>query len=330
MNQAMRIEPSSLEGKKALAVGYKIFDWNWGAAGNYCYADENGEVEGSVHTVTGPLDKCGWGLHYSKNPMDCMRYRDLIQWNKFALVEAYDENIDCPDKGKSLCRTMKIVKVLSFEEMLKEIKRVQKESLPTGYGIRNGSGIYDSSGIYNGYGISYGSGIRDSSGIHTGYGIRNGYGICNGSGIHTGYGIRGGSGISNSSGIRDGSGIHYSSGIRCGYGVNRAKFCSRCEGISRCLFCCGVSGKLMIFNKPVTEDRFEEVWYALGDWYPDFTNAEALKEKCGGAWKSTPASLISGRSAKEAYAEMPEALREYIKTMPEYDEELFRAITEEG
>lgn len=82
MNQTMRIEPSSLEGKKALAVGYKIFDWNWGAAGNYCYADENGEVEGSVHTVTGPLDKCGWGLHYSKNPMDCMRYRNLIQWNQ--------------------------------------------------------------------------------------------------------------------------------------------------------------------------------------------------------------------------------------------------------
>lgn len=129
MNQTMRIEPSSLEGKEALAVGYKIFDWNWGASGNYCYADENGEVEGSVHTVTGPLDKCGWGLHYSKNPIDCMRYRDLIQWNKFALVEAYEENIDCPDAGKSLCRTMKIVKVLSFDEMLGEIERVQYEDM---------------------------------------------------------------------------------------------------------------------------------------------------------------------------------------------------------
>lgn len=109
-----------------------------------------------------------------------------------------------------------------------------------------------------------------------------------------------------------------------------SKFCSKCDGISRCLFCYGVSGKLMIFNKPVTEDRFEEVWYALGDWHPDFTNAKALKEKYGGAWKSLPAPLISGRSAKEAYAEMPEALRAYIKAMPEYDEELFRAITEEG
>ena len=103
-----------------------------------------------------------------------------------------------------------------------------------------------------------------------------------------------------------------------------------CDGISRCLFCYGVSGKLMIFNKPVTKERFEEVWDALGDWYPDFTNAEALKEKCGGTWEKTPAPQISGRSAKEAYAEMPRALRAYIKAMPEYDEELFRAITEEG
>ena len=258
MNQTMRIEPSSLEGKKALAVGYKIFDWNWGASGNYCYADENGEVEGSVHTVTGPLDKCGWGLHYSKNPIDSMRYRDLIQWNKFALVEAYDENIDCPDKGKSLCRTMKIVKVLSFDEMLGEIERVQKESLSAENGIRNGYGISDSSGVY------------------------------------------------------------------------MSKFCSKCDGISRCLFCYGVSGKLMIFNKPVTKERFEEVWDALGDWHPDFTNAEALKEKYGGTWEKTPAPQISGRSAKEAYAEMPEALRAYIKAMPEYDEDLFRAITEEN
>ena len=281
MNQTMRIEPSSLEGKKALAVGYKIFDWNWGTSGNYCYADENGEVEGSVHTVTGPLNKCGWGLHYSKNPIDCMRYRDLIQWNKFALVEAYEENIDCPDAGKSLCRTMKIVKVLSFDEMLGEIERVQKESLSAENGIRNGSGIRD------------------------GYGIRNGSGIYNGSGISYG------------SGISDSSGVYMS------------KFCSKCDGISRCLFCYGVSGKLMIFNKPVTEERFAEVWGALGSWYPDFTNAEALKEKYGGAWKSLPAPLISGRSAKEAYAEMPRALSAYIKAMPEYDEDIFRAITEE-
>ena len=84
----------------------------------------------------------------------------------------------------------------------------------------------------------------------------------------------------------------------------------------------------MIFNKPVTAKRFTEVSNKLGEWYPRFTNAEQLKEKYGsGEWCSTPAPAIMGRTAKEAYAEMPTELVEYIKSLPEYDDEIFRKIT---
>lgn len=86
----------------------------------------------------------------------------------------------------------------------------------------------------------------------------------------------------------------------------------------------------MIFNKPVTEKRFTEVSDGLGEWYPRFTNAEQLKEEYGsGEWCSTPAPAIMGRAAKEAYAEMPSELVEYIKSLPEYDDEIFRKITGE-
>lgn len=86
----------------------------------------------------------------------------------------------------------------------------------------------------------------------------------------------------------------------------------------------------MIFNKPVTEKRFTEISVGLGEWYPRFTNAEQLKEKYGsGEWCSTPAPAIMGRTAKEAYAEMPTELVEYIKSLPEYDDEIFRKITGE-
>ena len=85
----------------------------------------------------------------------------------------------------------------------------------------------------------------------------------------------------------------------------------------------------MLFNKPITEERFNEVWSKLGDWYPRFTNAEELKEKFGnGEWKNTPAPAISPRTIKEAYADMPEELVDYVKSLPEYDEEIFKAITE--
>ena len=262
MKETKRVAPSMLDGKKPIAVGYKIFNWDWTGYNDYSYADENGEVEGSVHTVTGNLEHCGWGLHYCENPVDCMRYRDLIQWNKFALVEAYDENIKRDNDDKSVCRTLKIKKVLSFDDMVKACKEYQVN----GSGIRNG------------------------------YGIRNSY------------------------------------GIRYGYGINASMHCRKCEGISRCIFCDGLEGaKLMIFNKPVTVERFDEVWSKLNGWKPDFTNAQQLKREFGDdKWANTPVFKITSRKASEVYAEMPRKLREYIKAMPEYDDEIFKAITGEA
>ena len=259
MNETKRVDASFLDGKEPIAVGYKIFGWDWSGYGGYSYADENGEVEDSVHTETGRLSKCGWGLHYCENPLDCMRYRDIIKWNKFALVEAYDENIKADGDDKSVCRTLLIKKVLSFDEMIEACKSYQKEA----------------------------NIAEATNGISYGYGISNGYGVYN------------------------------------------SKHCRKCEGISRCLFCYGLEGaKLMLFNKPISAERFNEVLYKLGGWYPNFTNAEELKQKYGnGEWKTTPAPAIEGRTVKEAYAEMPETLIAYVKSLPEYDDEIFRKIT---
>ena len=260
MNETKRVDPSFLDGKEPIAKGYKIFSWDWtGYNGAYCYADENCNVEGSVHTVTGEIEKCGWGFHFCENPVDCMRYRDLVQWNKFAEVEAFDEVIKADGDDKSVCRTLLIKKVLSFDEMIKACKSYQKEA-----------------------------NIAEAT-----------------------------------------NGISYGSGIRNGYGIYSSKHCRKCEGISRCIFCYGLEGaKLMLFNKPITEERFNEVNEKLGGWYPKFTNAEELKEKySNGEWCATPAPAITGRTAKEAYAEMPTELVEYIKSLPEYDDEIFRKIT---
>ena len=87
----------------------------------------------------------------------------------------------------------------------------------------------------------------------------------------------------------------------------------------------------MIFNKPVTAERFNEVWDKLSSWKPDFTNAQQLKcefgdDKCA----NTPVFKITSREASEVYAEMPRELREYIKAMPEYDDQIFKAITGEA
>lgn len=86
----------------------------------------------------------------------------------------------------------------------------------------------------------------------------------------------------------------------------------------------------MLFNKPVSEGRFNTVWQKLIDWTPEVTNANELQARYGsGKWEQLPVLDIRGRSAKEVYAEMPEEMLAYIKSLPEYDDEIFRRITED-
>ena len=130
MNKTYRIE--AVKGEP-LATGYKIFNWDWTGAGDYCYAD-GGELEGSVHTVDGDLSPCAWGLHFCKNPVDCLNFKEPVQWNRFAKVSAFDEIVEA-DNGKTVARTLRIDKVLTWDEFVQEIKQY-------------GSYIYGGSDIY--------------------------------------------------------------------------------------------------------------------------------------------------------------------------------------
>lgn len=62
-------------------------------------------------------------------------------------------------------------------------------------------------------------------------------------------------------------------------------------------------------------------------WYPVFNNAYELKGKK--EWEETYIPGIKKISEKEAWSKMPSEMRDYIKSLPEYDEEIFRKITED-
>lgn len=105
--------------------------------------------------------------------------------------------------------------------------------------------------------------------------------------------------------------------------------CRDCEGVSCCIFCYHTTGKLKLFNKDIPIGRFEKVMYDLISygWYPKFTNAYELKGEKD--WQEVYAPGIIGVSAKEAWKDIPPKMKEYIQSLPEYDEEIFRKITEE-
>ena len=95
--------------------------------------------------------------------------------------------------------------------------------------------------------------------------------------------------------------------------------------------CLNTSGQNRVFNKEVKKSRFKEINEKIEElrdgWYPKFTNAFDLRKENGGSWKDVPAPKILGTSNIEAYKDMPAGLIDYLKSLPEFDGEIFEKIT---
>ena len=297
-------------GGEPICTGYKVLNWDYKATNGdgYCYADENGNIEGGIHTTDGELSKCENGLHFCKNPLDCMKFYPPVQWNKFVAVTAFGEVIDDTQDGKSVARTLRIDKVLTYNEYVAAVKTYAENVAKTNLSsdVHGGSDVYGGNHVHGGSDVYGGNYVRGGNYVH------------GGNHVYGGNDVRGGSDVYGGNGV---------------YGGNDVQYCRKCEGISRCILCYDIKGaRLKLFNKDISEMRFSEVraeiFVLADDWYPKFTNAAELREKYGnGKWEETPAPAIRGRSAKEAFADMPEALVKYIKSLPEYDEAIFNAIT---
>ena len=148
------------------------------------------------------------------------------------------------------------------------------------------------------------------NGINGGCDIYGGHHIYGGYDIYGGYNIYGGE--------------------RC-YGVSNIYFCRSCQGCVNCLCCFEYTGKNAVFNQPVTEERFNTIKSAIhrlrDGWFPKFTNAYELYAANGQDWSSTPAPKITGTDRTYAYADMPQELVDYIKSLPEFDADIWYEIT---
>lgn len=256
--KTFRITENEIKDMKPVAVGYKIFRNDWTAKSNgYDYKDENGNVLNTIHKVDGDIKECDWGLHFSKEPIDCFKFYETAPWYKFAKVEAYDQLLI----GEEKCVTniLKIIEIYTFDEFINLIRE----------DLQNNA----------------------SYGVDWSYGVNSAYGVSESNGVDRSYGVL------------------------------------ECEGISRAIFCHKKSGKLMAFNKRITEKRFNEIFAELNSfgWYPKFNNAEQLKGKL--EWHETNIPAIESVDNKTAWSSMPKEMLKYIKSLPEYNEKIFNKIT---
>jgi len=357
-----RISEEEIKGLPVLATGYKMFRNDWTTKyGKYDYKDENGNVLGSIHKVEGELKECEWGFHFSKKPQDCFDFYECVQWNTFAKVEAFGNSVDSKDGNKSVASIIRIVEIYSFDEFIDLIQEdLQNRNIRGGNDIVGGNYIRGGNNIRGGTYIEGGNYIRGGNDIRGGDDIEGGNCIRGGTYIEGGNYIRGGNYIEGGNDIRGGDDIVGGNYIRGGtyivggtyirggnyiiggndivggndirggnyiIGGNNIYFSRKLRAASKCIFCFDLEGcKLMLFNKKISQERFNKVRNELNNfsWYPKFNNAEELRGNL--SWHETNIPAIVNIENKIAYSSMPQDMVDYIKSLPEFDEKIFNKI----
>lgn len=105
--------------------------------------------------------------------------------------------------------------------------------------------------------------------------------------------------------------------------IKNSLFIFNSKNLNKCLFCCDLEDKeLMLFNKPISEQQYknymQKIMELKQNWSPSLI----------GAWCEEKMPLLPPQlQLEENYtSEMPNELLEWLKTLPEYNEEILLKI----
>ena len=299
-------------------ITFKVFNSDW-TCRDFKYKI------GKLYKTKDELSLCNNGFHSCFYLKNCFQYYAFLQYKKVAIVEISGKIIG--DKNDKYCsEKIKIIKELSWEEVLEKLKNenMNIEGMNRSSGINDSDGINESNGINESYGINGSDGINESNGINRSGGINESYGINGSDGINRSGGINRSDGINGSGGINGSYGINRSYGINISYGI------LNCSGLSYNIFNCNKEIEFRIFNKIVSENRYNEVWAEIQkfNFYPKFNNYQSLLEKYKNNY-SIPfdEDVFKENTKKDAWSDMPFEMIEYIKELPEFDSNIFFEIT---
>ena len=141
--------------------------------------------------------------------------------------------------------------------------------------------------------------------------------------------------VSSSYAVSSSNAVSYSTAVSSSYAVRSSTAVSdsyglrECEAVKYGIFCYKKEGaKYVLFNKKVTKERFEEVFKEIKsfNWTPKWDNFYELKGNK--EWWSIAFPELMSVDNKTAWSKIPPEMLEYIKSLPEYNEKIFKAITE--
>ena len=125
--------------------------------------------------------------------------------------------------------------------------------------------------------------------------------------------------------VTDSSAVRGSSAVTDSYGIKN------CEAVKNCLFCAGIEAKkYYLFNKKTTAERFDEVFAKIRsfNWYPSFANWYDIKGNK--EWWAFCFPQLKDVDPVIAWGKMPEKMKEYIFSLPEFNEKVWKKVIGEG
>ena len=125
---------------------------------------------------------------------------------------------------------------------------------------------------------------------------------------------------------RKGDAVSYSNAVRWSTAVNGSYGILNCEAVKNCIFCYKKDAiKYYIFNKKVLKDRFNEVYKKIlkFNFRPEYMNWDEMKGNK--EWWAFNFERLAIND--NPWSSMPEEMLEYIKALPEFNENVFNKIT---
>jgi hypothetical protein len=180
-------------------------------------------------------------------------------------------------------------------------------------------------------GVNWSYGVNRSNGVNGSYGVNRSDGVNGSDGVNWSDGVNRSNGVNGSYGVNGSNGVNWSHGVNGSYGVNWSYGVNKSAGVNRSVFVSNQRAQSLLFNKPVDESRVSDVMESLLQrlcgWRPKYNDIHKLYLANGSDWKLTPISEAKELSKEEAWADMPKEAIDYLKSIPEFDAQVFFEVT---
>ena len=167
--------------------------------------------------------------------------------------------------------------------------------------------------------------VSDSTAVSNSTAVRWSTAVSDSTAVCGSTAVRWSTAVSDSTAVSNSTAVCGSNAVYNCYGV------INCSGLANALFAADQKSPYTIFGKEVSEQRFVSVKNKIIElnksWYPASTNTKELYLMVGSDWKKVPLYRIKEKTQAEMWADMPAETVAYIKSLPEFDAQIFKQIT---